>query len=194
MFEKMKAEKPLTAENNLPDIESLTDMEKIELCYAWKVKGVGVTTLSKIFKVSRRTIYNWMSKFRDEYLMALEEAKPVEILVEHDAMLQHLEDLALFELNRLSSPEFQMDDKEQVQKKASKGSIKEISELLKTAASIRQQRIQLHQTVGVLPKQAEQLHVAISSRTAADAAEEYTMTPEALKASLLEKLSRNVRL
>ena len=194
MFESLKPEKPDENNSQLPDVAGLSDMEKIELCYAWKVKGVGVTTLANIFKVTRRTIYAWLSKYREQYLSSLEESKPVEILVEHDAMLQHLEDVALYELNRLSTPEFQMDEKEQVHKKERKGSIKELSELIKTAASIRQQRINLHMIVGVLPKQAEQLHVAISSRTAAEASEEYTLSSEELRNTLLAKLQKNVRL
>jgi transposase len=194
MFESLKDEKPSENNSQVPDVAGLSDMEKIELCYAWKVKGVGVTTLSKIFKVTRRTIYNWLNKYRDEYLMSLEESKPVEILVEHDAMLQHLEDVALYELNRLSTPEFQMDENEQVHKKSRTGSIKELSELIKTAAGIRQQRINLHTLVGIIPKKAEELHVAVSSRTAADSAEEYQLSSEELRDALLAKLQKNVRL
>lgn len=192
MFEALKNEKP--TENNSPNVEGLSPTERIELCYAWKIKGVGVTTLSKIFGVTRRTIYQWLSKYRDEYLMSLEESKPVEILVEHDTMLQHLEDVALYELNRLSTPEFQMDEKEQVHKKQVKGSIKELSELIKTAAAIRQQRINLHTLIGVLPKKPEELHLAISGRSGSANEEEYMMTSDELKNALLEKLSKNVTL
>lgn len=194
MFEALKEEKPSENNSQLPDVAGLSDMEKIELCYAWRVKGVGVTTLSKIFKVTRRTIYNWMTKYRDEYLMSLEESKPVEILIEHDTMLQHLEDIALYELNRLSTPEFQMDENEQVHKKSRTGSIKELSELIKTAAGIRQQRVNLHLMTGILPKKAEELHIAVSSRTAADASEEYQLTSQELRDTLLAKLQKNVRL
>lgn len=192
MFENLKVTLPDKVAPDTLDISSLTDEQKIELSLVWRTKGIGVTTIAKTFKVSRRTVYTWLQKARIHYVSNLEESTYLDLISEHDMQLEDLENKALVELDRITAPEYGLDDNLQVHKKRA-GSTKEIADLLRTVLAIRQQRINLQVTVGLIPKTAEKLHHTIGNQ-AVDSQEEYLMSTEDLRSSLLTKLTKLSRL
>jgi transposase-like protein len=192
MFENLKVTLPDKVAPNTLDISSLTDEQKIELSLVWRTKGIGVTTIAKTFKVSRRTIYTWLAKAREHYIANLEESTYLELITDHDMQLEDLENKALAELDRVTSPEYGFDELMQVHKKKT-GSTKQIADLLRTVLAIRQQRINLQMNCGLIPKVAEKLHHTIGNQVVADQ-EEYQMSTEDLRSSLLTKLTKLSRL
>lgn len=191
MFESLKNKLP-KEELDKFDVSALTPEQKIELSLVWRTKGASVTAIAKTFGVSRRTIYQWLAKAKEHFLSNIEEMTFIELVADHDLMLESLENIALAELDRLTSPEFKMDESWQINKKIP-GSVKDISEVAKLALAIRQQRIHLHTTVGLIPRQADTIHHKISPNYA-EVKEEYEQSPEELRLCLMEKLSRVTRL
>lgn len=193
MFEKLKDTLP----SNSPEIEgfdvsSLLPEQKIELSLVWRTKGASVTAIAKTFGVTRRTIYQWLAKAKEHFISNIEEMTYLELIAEHDMQLEQLENIALAELDRITAPEFQMDEAGQINKK-SRGSIKDIAEIAKLALAIRQQRMQLHLNVGLIPKTPEKLHHIISPESSSNT-EEYEKSSEELRLLMIDKLNRVSRL
>jgi len=191
VFEQLK-ENPPKKDSPL-DLPSLTDEQKLDLVVAWKLRGVSITVLAKTFGVSRRTIYNWLAKAKGDYISNMEEQTYLELIAENDLSLEHLESIALAELDRITSPEYGMGKEGQVHVKTSKASVRELSELLRTVASIRDQRMKLHTTVGLIPRVPDKIHTKISHKLE-DSTEEYQMTADDLRLTMIEKLNRISRL
>jgi predicted DNA-binding protein YlxM (UPF0122 family) len=192
MFDQLKLAVP-DKENLIEvDVHALTSEQKIELCWTWKLKGVSITTLAKSFSVSRRTIYQWLAKGKEYFISNMEEMTYLELIADHDMQLEHLENVALAELDRITEPEFGADENGNIYQKK-KAATKEISELLRTIASIRDQRMKLHQHCGLIPKVPDRLHHVISSKDSVSL-EEYEQTDEELRVSLMSKLNRISRL
>lgn len=192
MFEKLKDEKPDSAEMGKLDISTLTPEQKIELSLVWRTKGASVTSIAKTFEVSRRTIYQWLAKAKEHFISNIEEMTYLELIAEHDMQLEQLENIALAELDRITEPEYRMDPNGQINVKK-KGAIRDISELAKLALAIRQQRMQLHTTVGLIPRVPDTLHHKIApSHT--ESLEEYEQSADELRMSLINKLNRVSRL
>jgi hypothetical protein len=123
----------------------------------------------------------------------MEEQTYLELIAENDLSLEHLESIALAELDRITSPEYGMGKEGQVHVKTSKASVRELSELLRTVASIRDQRMKLHTTVGLIPRVPDKIHTKISHKLE-DSTEEYQMTADDLRLTMIEKLNRISRL
>ena len=190
MFENLKVKLP--EESEAIDINALTPEQKIELSLVWRTKGASVTAIAKTFGVSRRTIYQWLAKAKEHFISNLEEQTYLELIADHDVQLETLENIVLAELDRITSPEFNMDPSGQINQKT-RGSVKDISELTRTVLSIRQQRMQLHTTVGLIPRVPDKLHHQIGGSTV-EQNEEYEMTSEELRLRLMDKLSKVARL
>lgn len=193
MFEKLKDTLP----SNSPEIEgfdvsSLLPEQKIELSLVWRTKGASVTAIAKTFGVTRRTIYQWLAKAKEHFISNIEEMTYLELIAEHDMQLEQLENIALAELDRITAPEFQMDESGQINKK-SRGSVKDIAEIAKLALAIRQQRMQLHTTVGLIPRVPDRIHHKISPDAASNK-EEYEQSSEELRLLMIDKLNRVSRL
>jgi predicted DNA-binding protein YlxM (UPF0122 family) len=192
MFDQLKLAVP-DKENLIEvDVHALTSEQKIELCWTWKLKGVSITTLAKSFSVSRRTIYQWLAKGKEYFISNMEEMTYLELIADHDMQLEHLENVALAELDRITEPEFGADENGNIYQKK-KAATKEISELLRTIASIRDQRMKLHTTVGLIPRVPDKIHHKIGGREV-DSVEEYQQTSEELRISLIDKLNKVSRL
>lgn len=191
MFESLKNKLP-KEELDKFDVSALTPEQKIELSLVWRTKGASVTAIAKTFGVSRRTIYQWLAKAKEHFLSNMEEMTHLELVTEHDMMLENLENIALAELDRITAPEYMMDEAGQINVKA-RGSVKDISEIAKLALAIRQQRMQLHTTVGLIPRTPDTIHHKISQNHE-EVKEEYEKSPEELRLLLVEKLNRVSRL
>jgi hypothetical protein len=85
-----------------------------------------------------------------------------------------------------------MDEAGQINKK-SRGSIKDIAEIAKLALAIRQQRMQLHTTVGLIPRVPDRIHHKISPDAVSNK-EEYEQSSEELRLLMIDKLNRVSRL
>lgn len=190
MFENLKVKLP--EETSGVDLESLTPEQKIELSLVWRTKGASVTAIAKTFGVSRRTIYQWLAKAKEHFISNMEEMTYLELIADHDIQLETLENIVLAELDRITAPEYGMDSTGQINVKQ-RGSIKDISDLTRTVLSIRQQRMQLHTTVGLIPRVPDKLHHQIGGSTV-EQSEEYEMSSEELRLKLMDKLSRVARL
>lgn len=191
MFESLKNKLP-KEELDKFDVSSLTPEQKIELSLVWRTKGASVTAIAKTFGVSRRTVYQWLAKAKESFLSNIEEMTHLELIAEHDMQLETLENIALAELDRITAPEYMMDEAGQINVKA-RGSVKDISEIAKLALAIRQQRMQLHTTVGLIPRTADTIHHKISQNHE-EVKEEYEKSPEELRLLLVEKLNKVSRL
>ena len=191
MFESLKNKLP-KEELDKFDVSALTPEQKIELSLVWRTKGASVTAIAKTFGVSRRTVYQWLAKAKESFLSNIEEMTHLELIAEHDMQLETLENIALAELDRITAPEYMMDEAGQINVKA-RGSVKDISEIAKLALAIRQQRMQLHTTVGLIPRTADTIHHKISQNHE-EIKEEYEKSPEELRLLLVEKLNKVSRL
>jgi predicted DNA-binding protein YlxM (UPF0122 family) len=191
MFDALKNKLPKDELGKF-DVSALTPEQKIELSLVWRTKGASVTAIAKTFEVSRRTIYQWIAKAKEHFLSNIEEMTHLELITEHDMMLESLENIALAELDRITAPEYMMDEAGQINVKA-RGSVKDISEIAKLALAIRQQRMQLHTTVGLIPRTADTIHHKISQNHE-ELKEEYEQSPDELRLLLVQKLNRVSRL
>lgn len=192
MFQQLKLTLPNKDNPPAVDVAALTSEQKIELAWTWKLKGVSITTLSKCFGVSRRTIYQWLAKGKEYYISNMEEMTYLELISEHDMQLEHLENVALAELDRITEAEFMADESGNIYPKR-KAATKEISDLLRTIAGIRDQRMKLHTTVGLIPRVPDRIHHKIGGRDV-EVVEEYQQTSDELRISLIDKLNKVSRL
>ena len=191
MFENLKVTLP-DANSDTLDVSTLTDEQKIEIALVWRTKGVAVTSIAKIFKVTRRTIYQWLNKAKEHFMSNIEEMTFLELITDHDMQLEHLENVALAELDRITEPEYGINSEGEVHKRTRK-SVKEISDLMKTVLAIRQQRMQLHLQVGLIPKTPERILHKISGADV-ELHEDYEKSSDELKLDLVTKLNRISRL
>jgi len=192
MYEELKIKVPNKDNPIKVNLDLLTPEQKIDLCWNWKLKGVSITTLSKCFSVTRRTIYQWLAKAKEHFISNMEELTYLEVIADHEMQLEHLENVALAELDRITESEFGMDDNGEIYTKK-RAPTKEISDLIRTIAGIRDQRMKLHQHCGIIPKMPDRLHHVISNKDS-EALEEYQQSAEELRLTLVEKLNRVSRL
>lgn len=191
MFDALKNKLPKDELEKF-EVSALTPEQKIELSLVWRTKGASVTAIAKTFGVSRRTIYQWLAKAKEHFLSNIEEMTHLELIAEHDMQLETLENIALAELDRITAPEYKMEEAGQINVKA-RGSVKDITEVAKLALAIRQQRMQLHTTVGLIPRTADTIHHKISPNHEV-LKEEYEQSSEELRLGLIDKLNRVSRL
>jgi predicted transcriptional regulator len=140
------------------EIESLTLDAKVGLAVRLRGEGMPPNQIAAVFGVTPRTIYNWFSKYRDDYIQELEQLKHIDVFTEQLQSLQEYEQKILRVATKLG-----FDSDEPVDPKTKiKGKLGDWVNLMKLAASVRDQQVKLHQFCGTVPRQPERIYHTIS--------------------------------
>lgn len=169
------------------DYTSLPQERKAEYCLKWKYEGISVKELSKFFQVSERTIYLWLKQARQSVLEELEEQRPIDVLIEHMCSIQRYMDMCLYQASQHSDERSEYDPtKDEIRKKSPDA--KAFNESMRTLHQFQKTLIDLQQSVGVLPKKAEQIYHVISDNKDRGNEEGQILTLEEQKLRVIEQL------
>lgn len=139
---------------------TLSLSKKILLASEWRFKGVPIQAIAGHFNVSYRTVYNWIKKGREHFLEELENQPASELICGHLADLQRMEQMCMYEAAHIGQDTLEFDPVKKVHVKK-KGSLREKAEFMRLAAMYRKMQIDLSQTTGILPKQAEKIYTKL---------------------------------
>lgn len=170
------------------DIQKLTTSEKIQLAVALKREGWHVDAIATHFGCCQKTIYNYLTKARDERLNELEAVKSIDILVENLDAIENLEDLCLKMASQIAS-EHEVDPVTG-EIKPKKGSYRDKAEFLRLVRDFRKMKIDLEVKTGVLPNSADQIYRILQEQhaKAQSSDEEAKISRPELEAKLKERL------
>lgn len=142
------------------DLTTLSMPEKRELALAWLNRGEKVSVIASRLGVSLKTVYQWRKHERDEHIQELEVTRHIEVFAEQLAKLQDYENMCLRLAHRIQNSATY--DPETGQMVSRKGSIRDLSELMRLVLSFRQEQIKLYSQVGIIPKQAEKIYSTLA--------------------------------
>jgi len=169
------------------DYTSLPQERKAEYCLKWKYEGISVKDLAKFFDVSERTIYLWLRQARESVLEELEEQRPIDVLIEHMCSIQRYMDMCLYQASQHSEEKNEYDPtKDEIRKKSPDA--KAFNESMRTLHQFQKTLIYLQQSVGVLPKKAEQIYHFISDNKDKGTDDSKVLTLEEQKIRVIEQL------
>lgn len=173
-----------------PDPATMTDQEKIRVAYDWKQAGMPVVEIADYFKVCQKTVYNWINKYRDEFLNELEATRSLDIVVKQLHDITDLSDLCLRIAHQIGQ-EKAIDPRtgKIIQKK---GSLRDQAEMLRLVRDFKRMEIELQMSTGIIPKEPERIYGALQERHAVAEEiddDEITSRPD-LERKALERLKK----
>ena len=63
---------PVDDSKSIPELRGKTEEEKTATAFEWKMRGMPVPNIAKMFGVHQSTVYRWLQKHVDEYRQRLE--------------------------------------------------------------------------------------------------------------------------
>jgi len=140
---------------------SLPKEEKWRQAWGWKMQGVPISAIAKMFDVDVRTINRWIGNLKAQFRESFEGETAADCLAGHLMKLESLEEACRYEANQLSKEGKQFDpvtgkvieSKNVHQQKGNQ------AKFLKIALDAEMAQVKVLQEVGVLPtKEPERMY------------------------------------
>lgn len=149
-------------------IMSLSDDRKRAYCYKYHMQGVNKKDLAKFFDVSLRTIYDWLKRENQGLLEEFEVKTGLELLIDQFSDLEQYEKMCMFEASHLGQSQIDVDP-DTGETRVIKPSVKNLDQKAKfigLAKDFRKMQIDLLETTGLIPKQAEKIYGVVKDNKA----------------------------
>lgn len=151
-------------------LEDLTEEQRKEIVVSLIDRGEKVSTVARTFRVSRQTVYNWMADERRHTVIELENLKYIDVFAEQLRKLQEYEAICLKRAAQIAQGETIYDaETDTVIKKT--GSHRDFTELMRIVKDLRKAQIDLHTSVGTIPKKVERVYDNLAANNAEESPE-----------------------
>lgn len=180
------------------DIDKLVIDDKRRLANKLSLMGIAHSDLAVFFKVSTRTIYNWIKSERDSFVEELEAKTAIDLVVEQLADLAAYEKLFMREASALGQEQIEVDIEtgQRRIKNPARSELGNKAKFLALAIDAKAKQIALLTQVGAIPKAVEKMYQKIGDNRT-DALEPTDLSKideEKLSESVLEKINQQVRM
>lgn len=157
---KPSSEKKFKEDTPIEDSET---KDKYVEVYELLLKGVPVSAIAKRYSVDRSTIYRWKQRAVELYREQLETTPVVDIVVDHLAFFDQIEQMQLYEAQMLKSDGKVIDERTgEVISQGDPLAVKKAKmDFIKAAVNTRKTKVDLQVTAGIIPKQAERIYTSI---------------------------------
>jgi len=147
--------------------QTLPEEEKHQKAWEWKMQGVGLERIAKVFNVSTRTIQVWQKKHRQRFRDELEGETVVDLLAGHFLSLENIERTALYEIEQLTAEGYSYDHKtgKVVARNPDGDKVKNLKAMMDVALKARKMSIELGITTGILPTDVKGIHQTIGEKS-----------------------------
>lgn len=159
-LDKSPALPPTPEETKKHELQLLTDEEKHRQAWQFKMNGVPMQSIAKIFGVDARTVYRWFSVMKADWVSQMEIEPSVNHFAGEIMHLEELESLCLYEASQIGNDSKKFDvtlgavvdsPNKAIDAANKRGWIKE-------AGVFRMARIKLMLETGVIPREADRLY------------------------------------
>lgn len=169
--------------SSLPE-SSQSQRDKIKLAYELKQHGYPVAEIAEKLGCCQKTVYNYLNKYRQEYLDELEASKALDIVIENLTEIRDLKDLCLRLACQIAEEEH-LDPVTGITT-PKKGSFRDKAEVLRLVRDFIRMEIDLKTQVGLLPKTPEKIYESIGDHRAKQETHENPVTREDLQRKALD--------
>ncbi len=147
-------------EERRQELQLLPDAEKHRQAWQFKMNGLTIPNIAKVFGVDVRTVYRWFSVMKAEWVSQMEIEPSVNHFAGEIMHLEEMEALCLYEASQIGNDSKKFDvtigavvesPNKAVDAANKRGWVKE-------AGVFRMARIKLMLDTGVLPKEADRLY------------------------------------
>lgn len=178
-------------EKKKAEMAALPDPEKWRKAWGWRMQGVPMSAIAKMFDVDVRTINRWIARLKQEFRESFEGESAADCLSGHLMKLESLEEACRYEANQLSKDgkEFDPTTGQVVESKNIHQQKGTQAKFLKIALDCEVAQIKMLQEVGILPtKEPERMYrsMAEEGKSAMDEEQDVVIVPKDRKESIGE--------
>lgn len=141
-------------EKKRAEMKTLPDEEKWRQAWNWRMQGVPMSAIAKMFDVDVRTVHRWLARLKSEFRESFEGETAADCLAGHLMKLESLEEVCRYEANQLSKDgkDFDPVTGKIIENKAIHQQKGNQAKFLKIALECEAAQIKMLQEVGVLPQ------------------------------------------
>ena len=184
-------------ESMASDLRRKSDEEKIAAAFEWKMRGIPIPHISRMFGVNPSTIYRWLSRYAQDYREHLENQPKANIIAESLQFINRLEEVCMYEITQLDGGgDAEVDpDTGEVTRTRSNNEVNQKVKWVDTALKCERTRLRLMLDTGVLEKEPEKIYHTLRGKDeGADKRVEEDRTEEELMSDINDLLKKGRRI